>query len=67
MSVLLFWLGYIAAVVVFMHSPLARITLRLLDAEDGEPYYPPTRSARAAVEAKRVPEPDTTTRQEADQ
>lgn len=66
MIALLFWTGFVLFVVLIAHSPLFGVAERLLDADDPEPYYPPKSSARAAVKAMRVPEHQTTTKQEAD-
>lgn len=55
MSVLAFWLAFVAAVTLFVNSPLFGWLERIMDAPDGKPYYPPTRSARAATKAKHAP------------
>lgn len=67
MSVLLFWVGYVAFVVLLSRGPIGELVGRVLDAPDPPPYYPPTSPARAAVEARRVPEYQPTTSEEADQ
>lgn len=67
MSALLFWVSYVAFVALMSRGWIGERIGKLLDAPDPPPYYPPTSPARAAVQARRVPEYQPTTSEEADQ
>lgn len=67
MTALAFWIGYIAFVALINRSPIGLWLDATLDAPDPPAYHPPKRPARAASEAIRVPEYNTTLNQKADQ